>query len=181
MMAIYECRPSLEDDRPQIDFELPENCRNDWLAVGEVVDGTRPRSQFPRVVIRVVHPEATKWDCFMDGGVRGLYSNRFLDVVGAGALRGLVPLPATLNGESYYFLRYEQPVDCLDLARSELVYFRSNPTHVKSILHYAFDPARVPADACFCLPEVPYLLLTEAVADRIRHAGLRGVRLIPLG
>jgi hypothetical protein len=180
MTKVYGCRPSVEDDRPQIDFEDPENGKNDWLAVGEVIDGTRPITEFPPVSVQVSHPEATQWDCYMDGGVRGLFSKRFVDAVGMVAFQGLTLLPARLNGTTYYFLRSEKPVDCFD--RSNAVYetFAHDHARIMDVSHYAFRNELLPSDACFVLPELPDLLLTESVVQRLQAANLKGVRTQPL-
>jgi hypothetical protein len=180
MTKVYECRPSVEDDRPQIDFEDSKNGTNDWLAVGDVIDGTRPITEFPTVSVQVSHPEATQWDCYMDGGVRGLFSQRFVDAVGKAAFRGVMLLPAKVNGTTYYFLRCDTPIDCLDRSKAVFETFRSDPTAVKRITHYAFRNELLPADACFVLPELPDLLLTESVVQRLRAANLRGVSMQPL-
>ena len=180
MMKVFNCRPSVEDERPKIDFEVPENAKNDWLAVGEVIDGTRPITEFPMVSVQVFHPEATQWDCYMDGGVRGLFSQRFVDAVGKVAFQGVMLLPAKLNGTTYYFLRCDKPIDCLDRSKSVFETFRSDSTAIKRITHYDFHSESLPADACFVLPELPDLLLTEPVVQRIQAASLKGVRILPL-
>ena len=180
MVKVYECRPSYEDDRPQIDFEDSENGRNDWLAVGEVTDGTRSSNEFPVVSVKVLHPEATQWDCFMVAGTRGLFSQQFLDTVGMAAFQGLTLLPAKLNDATYYFLRCEKPVDCFDRSLSVFETFRSDPTSIKRITHYAFRIDALPSDGCFCIPETIALLLTESVAQRIQAANLKGVKIQPV-
>jgi len=180
MTKVYECRPSVEDDRPQIDFEDPENAKNDWLAVGEVIDGTRPVTEFPTVSVQVSHPGASQWDCYMDGGVRGLFSQRFVDAVGMAAFQGITLLPASLNGTTYYFLRCEKPVDCFDRSNSVFETFAHDHSRIMDVSHYAFRSELLPADACFVLPELPDLLLTESVVQRLQAANLKGVRMQPL-
>src|SRR4051794_35586444 len=131
MTKVYECRWSIEEDRPEIDFEDSRNAKNEWLAIAYVLDGLRPFNEFPENVrITVSHPDATQWDCYMDGGARGLFSRRFLEVIGLHALRGLSALPATLNDATYYFLRCDQPIDCLDRTNSNFEMFRSDPTSI---------------------------------------------------
>jgi hypothetical protein len=180
MPAVHKCRWSLEEDRPEIDFEDRKNAANDWLMVGEVVDGTRPVSEYPRVSVHVDHADATRWDCYMDGGTRGLFSQRFVDAVGVSSFLGLTLLPAQLNEATYYFIRCEEATDCLDRAKSVYETFRSDPTAIKRIDHYAFVGESLPDDACFVLPELPDLLITESVAQRLQAAKLRGLRIQPL-
>lgn len=181
MTLVYECRPSCEDVRLQIDFENAVTASNDWLQVGEVLDGQRRPEEFPsNVIIYVADHRATEWDGFMVAGTRGLFSQRFVDTVGKPAFHGLTLLPAMLNGATYYFLRCEEPVDCLDRSNAAFETFRCNPTVIKRITHYAFHSESLPADACFVLPELPDLLLTETVAQRLQAGNVKGVRVRPL-
>lgn len=176
MTQVYECRPSYEDERPEIDFEDEVNGQNDWLTVGEVLDGIRPVIDFPIVSVQVRQPDATQWDCFMVAGTRGLFSQRFIDAVGNASLQGITLHPAKLNGRTYYFLRCEKPVDCLDRYKSVFETFAHDPSRVMDVSHYAFRSESLPADACFVLPELPDLLLTESVVQRLKAANLKGVR-----
>ena len=181
MPRVYECRPSYEVNRPQIDFEAAENAQNDWLVIGEVLDGSRPLRDFPdNVVVTVVHGEATQWDCYMVAGTRGLFSQRFVNIVGTDALRGFSLLPVKLNDGFYFLLRCNQPIDCLDRAKSAFDTFRSDPTTIKRITHYGFHEDRLPNDICFCIAELPDLLLTEYVVRRLESAKLKGLRLLKL-
>jgi hypothetical protein len=50
MVAVYKCRSSFEDNRPQIDFQMPSNSRNDWLMIGNVENGSVDIAQWPRNV-----------------------------------------------------------------------------------------------------------------------------------
>jgi hypothetical protein len=179
-MRIYHCRPSWEESRPQIDFEAADNGGNDWLVVGEVVDGTRPVQDYPQVAVRVDHPRANQWDAYMVAGTRGLFSKRFVNLVGRAAFQGLSLLPASLNGEEYYFLRCEAPVDCFDRINAVFETFEHAPDEIMEITHYAFREDCLPVDACFVVPELPYLFATESVVDRIQAAKLKGVMLQPL-
>ncbi|MCY2963693.1 MAG: hypothetical protein NT069_08605 [Planctomycetota bacterium] len=181
MTQVYECRPSCEDHRPQIDFQNAVTASNDWLQVGKVLDGQRRPEEFPsNVNVYVADHRATEWDSFMVAGTRGLFSQRFVDTVGKPAFQGLTLLPAKLNGATYYFLRCEEPVDCLDRSNAAFVTFRSDPKAIQRITHYAFHSESLPADACFVLPELPDLLLTESVAQRLQAVNLKGVRVQPL-
>ena len=47
MRRVYSCSASFEGDRPMIDFDLPENMRNDWLTVGRVFEGALPAAVWP--------------------------------------------------------------------------------------------------------------------------------------
>lgn len=179
-MNVYDCGPSVEDDRPYIDFTKTKNRQNDWLAIGAGVEHRLPAAAIPPLASIVVdHPEATHWDCYRDGGLGGLFSQRFVNAVGAEALRCFVLIPALLNGEIYFFLRCEHPVDCLDHSKSEYKGFPHDPTSIMQIMHHAFFEERIP-DGLFCIPVSKRLLATHAVVRRIKKAGLKGVATPPL-
>ncbi|MDB5345308.1 MAG: hypothetical protein JWP89_3685 [Schlesneria sp.] len=149
MAIIYECRTSLEEDRPEIDFRDPINRRNDWLLIGDVIDGSRPLSDFPvNVKVRVAYPDATHWDFYQDGGMRGLISQRFVNSVGVDSFLGLCLVPTSLNGAQYYLLRLDYSIDCFDRAASRFKTFRSDPTAIQSVSHYSFREERLPTDGC---------------------------------
>lgn len=181
MVTVYDCRWSLEDERPEIDFEDEAVRRNDWLTVANVLDGTLPIASFPSMVsVRVRHPQATEWDCYMDGGARGLFSQRFVDVVGKDALRHFSLLPCDLNGKPYFFLRCEQRVDCFNRMSAVFDTYPHDPATIMHIRHYAFFDDRVPEGSLFCIPEVPDLFATEDVVRHIKEGGLKGIRTPPL-
>ncbi|MFM8584571.1 MAG: imm11 family protein [Planctomycetaceae bacterium] len=175
MERIYECRPSDEDTRPTIDFDDERHCAIDWLTIAEVIDGALPLDSFPSVSLHVARPDATQWDCYMDGGVRGIFSRRFVNAVGSAAFNGVELLPANLNDEIYFFIRCVKPIDCLDRSKSIYESFHCDPQSIKAIRHYAFRSEAVPEDSCFVLPELPTLLVTDSVFQRIRAAGLKGI------
>lgn len=177
-MSINKCRASYEDDRPWIDFNCPETGENDWLLIGDVLDALQPASLWPAKVVMKSHPrDAIYWDCFMAAGTKGVFSQRFVDVIGEDSLRTFTLLPSQLNYVSYYFLRCESQIDCFDHANASYQTFRCNPARIKSIHRFVFHEHLLPHDACFSIPETKSLLVTEPVAQRIRKAGLRGVLL----
>lgn len=179
MERIFRCGPSCEDHRPMIDFDLPVNAKNDWLTIGKVVEGRLPAGQFPESVkITVPDPRATRWDCFMDGGTRGLFSRRFAISVGKNALSDFQLMPAKLNEEDYFFLRRIRSRDVLDREKSDVITFPHDPIRVMEIRHYVFrhtSPDSLPQ--LFCIPETPELLASETIADVITRTQLRGIRL----
>lgn len=178
MPKVFDCRPSIEDDRPVIDFEKNINAKNDWLSVAKVLDGTKPKSAFPaNIAVRVDDPRATEWDCYFDGGSRGLFSQRFIKAVGSEALRCFVLYPALLNDEQYYFLGCEQSIDCFDYTNARYQTFPHDPSRIMSISHYAFIEDNLPDRLLFCIPESPDLFATESIVERIKASGLKGIRM----
>ena len=164
MPKVYSCRPSFEDERPMIDFELADNACNDWLTVGKVFDGTLPQDVWPaEVAITIADSAATEWDGYMVAGTSGIYSRRFVDLVGQG-LADFSLLPALLNDEPYFFLRCERRINCLDRHDARFETYPHDSTRIMSISHFAFTRAVPTAPELFGIPETLELLSTEALA-----------------
>jgi hypothetical protein len=160
-----------------IDFDSEENGRNDWLRIGGVIRGELPTSEYPRRVEITVHdPDAGTWDCYLDGGVRNLFSRKFVEVVEREALDDFTLMPARLNGFDYFFLRCERMTDCLDRQRSRYITFPHDQSRIMQIDHWALhDEPLAGKIKCFCIPEFPILLVTEKLASRIADSDLKGV------
>jgi len=180
--AVYECRPSCEDFRPVIDFTRPENLSNDWLTIGEVLDGTRPSAAYPsKVAVTVGYSDATDWDSYLCPGVRGPFSTRFVNLVGADALRTFTLFPVELNGMPYFFLRCDARIDCFDRANAEFEVFQRNPARIKQITRFAFHEWLPKGALLFSIPESRLqLFASKEVALIIEASTLKGIRLVPL-
>ncbi len=176
MTHAYSCGPSYEDDRPEIDFDDEFNAANDWLTIGEVIDGTLSEDHYPaKVVIKVNDPRATDWHCYMDGGLGGLFSARFIECVESDALERFSLFPAQLNSAEYFFLRCDDPLDCLDRRQSTFEVFPHDPSRIMHITHYSFVDDRIPDGILFCIPDAHRLFATPAIADKVARAQLKGV------
>src|SRR5262249_7441761 len=163
---------SSEKGRPVIDFSLPENGRNDWLLVGQVLRGEREEKDYPNVLIFVHHPEAVNWDMYFGGGNFGLMSERAVDLLEPYASDYFKFFQARLNGESFFFLKRKRVLDCLDPERSILVPFRCDPTGIKEIKRYRFHMDRIADPLVFTIPETPELFATQSIDSLIRGEGL---------
>ena len=69
-----------------------------------------------------------------------------------GSFAEFLPL-VELRGKPYYALNVLKMVDCLDLNRSEVVYFDHEPKRIMEINTYAFLPDRVEDVPVFKVPE----------------------------
>ena len=177
-MTIFHCRSSSEKDRPEINFSHPVNKQNDWLLIGDILNGDIDTSEYPYVEIFVEDDDATDWDVYFSGG-RLLFSSKFVETVGEKSFYGLLPLPAYLNGAEYWYLRCEQPLDCIDLERSRYTTFPTNPRKILTLYEAVFKESEIPRDTCFTLPDRKnYLYMTESVADQLVAAGIKGMKLI---
>ncbi len=177
-MAIFQCHSSSEEDRPEIDFGHTVNMRNDWDQIEEILDGDRDTDEYPYVEIYVEDDDATAWDVYHSGGSM-LCSSRFLDTIGESCLYGLVPMPAYLNGEEYWYFRCEKTIDCLDREKSKFDAFSEDPRRVMFLYKAVFIESMIGNDMCFTIPgcERTALFMTEPVANRLMHAGIKGMRL----
>jgi hypothetical protein len=172
---IFRIKHSIEEDRPEIDLELPNNGEAiDWLAVGEVLDGDREAEEWPLVSVLVRGRDAIDWDCYGVGGTLGMYSQRAIEAMGA-AIDDFQLFAATMNDVRYYFLRCERKLDCLDHDRSTLVPYETT-TGIKDIKKYVFFQERIHDPLVFCIPERrSRLFATQSVIDCLRRAGCRGI------
>jgi hypothetical protein len=177
-VSIFAMRPSVENDRPVIDFDDPGNRAVDWAALDAALRDA-VGAPAPTVNLVVHAADATAWDCYGVPGTLGLFSTRAVATIGPGAMRLLEPVPAALNGSAYVFLRPVQPLPCFDLERSEVVNFRSSPGRIKDITRYAFVKAMIADPLVFTIPEAPGLFATDGVRTALVGSGARGVTFSP--
>lgn len=187
-MAIYQCLPSSEENRPVIDFDDPVNMQNDWDYIDAILDsgwddcdqvlnGEISSIDFPHVEIVVEDVDALKWDVYFSSG-RGLYSQRFLDAIGEHSLYGLEPFPAYLNGEVYWYFRCDETLDCLDRTESKFEASSSDPRRVLIIFKAVFRESLIGKDMCFTIPgRENTIYMTEPVVDRLINAKIKGMKL----
>lgn len=91
----------------------------------------------------------------------------------------LLPLVAPESaGRDWYFYNVTRVVDCLDAARSELTYFYPSRTHASHIRTHVFVEEAIRGLSIFRVPQLKnHVYLTDAVARRVREAGLYGFEL----
>ena len=127
------------------------------------------------------HADATSWGYYSIPGTLGLVSGEAVRCIGPSAFGRFVLLPARLNGSEYYLLKVAEVLPCLDLARAEVVPFRTSPGRIKDITRYAFHKAVIPNPLVFSIPELPGLFATPAVAEAIERGRVPGFQFTPLG
>jgi hypothetical protein len=176
--AVFIVKPSIESERPEIEFGLEFNKRNDWLRVGQVLRGQRDEAEYPKVLILALHPQATAWDFYFSGSVFGLMSERAVDLLEPFAANYFKFFQAWLNGASYFFLKSKRTLDCLDRDESHLVPFPSNPSRIMEIKRYRFHKNRIDDPLLFSIPEIPELFATPTVEAIMREEGLRGFQFV---
>jgi hypothetical protein len=177
---IYVVRPSSDETRPFIDFQIPENGRQiDWLRIANVLRGDRSLDEYESVSLVVDHPEATNWDFYSCGGTMGLLSERAARSLGPHASICFDLVEASVNEAPFFFLRVREFLDCLDRARSDVVLYPSDPAAIMKFKRYAFFKDRIPDPALFMIPEGLFGPFgTDAVVHLIRAERLRGFDII---
>ena len=171
---VFLVRPSIEEDRPEINFGRPENKKTDWLLVDQVLRGERREEDYPSILVLVDHPEAERWDYYSVAGTCGLMSQRAVDLLEPYALPYFKFFQAWLNGASFFFPKRIHTLDCLDRQRSILVPFRTDPTHVKEIKRYRFRMESIIDPVLFSIPEVPSMFASQTIERLVRERELRG-------
>jgi hypothetical protein len=178
---VFRVHPSIEDDRPVIGFDDPANRGIDWGRLDAILLGERPTADHREFNISLRDADACSWGYYSVPGTLGLISDEAVRLIGPSAFRRFALLPARPNNSEYYFLKVAEVLPCLDLARAEVVPFRTDPEGIKSITKYAFHKAMIPDPLVFSIPELPGLFATPAVAEAIDRGRVPGFRFIPLG
>jgi hypothetical protein len=172
---VFEVTGSLENDRPELDFENPLNSRNDWGALDEVLRNQR-EGEVQAVTLTLAHPEFNKWDYYIVPGTFGLFSQRALKAIPEISIKDFTLFPASLNAMPYFFLKCERERACLDLARSKLETFPSNPSRIMSVSKYAFLPGSLGDPLVFYCAECSELFVTQGVVECWQRAKCNGMR-----
>lgn len=178
---VFRVDPSVEDDRPAIEFDAPANRGIDWRGLDAILHEERPLTDYRELSIVVRRADAASWGYYSVPGTLGLLSGEAVRCIGPSAFGRFVLLPARLNGSEYYFPKVAEVLPCLDLARAEVVPFRTNPERIKDIRKYAFHKAMIPDPVVFSIPELPGLFATPAVAEAIGRGQVLGFQFTPLG
>jgi hypothetical protein len=177
---VFRVDPSAEDGRPVIEFDAPANRGIDWGRLGAILHGEGPATDYLELSIEVRGADAPSWGYYSIPGTLGLISGRAVQCIGPPAFRWFVLLPARLNGSEYFLLKVAEVLPCLDLARAEVVRFRTDPGRIKDITRYAFHKATIPDPLVFSIPEVPGLFATPSVVQAIERERVPGFRFTPL-
>ncbi len=176
---IFEVRTSLEDNRPEIDFEIPENVKINWGLIGEYIAGSRPAQEYVPIEITVLSELATEWDFYFFAAPFGLFSARAVDIFGEKSFKNYHLFPAQINGADYFFLKCLERLDCLDKEKSVYTAFTDAPDRFMTIEKYVFDLKKIDAECFFSIPQNENLYCSQ-VQSRIISKQLKGIRLLDL-
>jgi hypothetical protein len=179
--TVYTVTPSMETYRPAIEFDAPVNEGIDWLQLDAILQGRLTIADYRVLSVVVRSSDATSWHYYSVPGTLGLISATALQVIDRVATRLYDFLPAKINDSDYFFLRPLELLACLDLSRSEVVTFRSNPSRIKDIKKFAFNKAAIPNPLIFSIPEFPGLFATQDVQQAIIDSRLSGFYFTPVG
>lgn len=174
VFRIFRLGSSLEQDRPQIDFELPENAKLDWDLINQVLDGRVSNENALPINIIVNSTEATKWDFF---GIPGIFSQRAHDLLLPFATNHFAFCKLALNGIPYFIPKPTIPLDCLDKEKSVIIPYRHDRSRIKDVKVFHFKRDLIPEHVLFWIPELPSrILCTDAIRSLIHTRGFRGFR-----
>jgi hypothetical protein len=176
---IFEIRTSLEDNRPEIDFELPENGEINWGLIGEYIGGHRPAQEYLPIKITILDKLATEWDFYFFAAPFGMFSAKAVDVLGEKSFKNYHLFPAQINGADYFFLKCLERLDCLNKKKSVYTAFTDVPDRFMLIEKYAFDLEKIDAECFFSIPQNENLYCSQVQAKVITEK-LRGIRLLNL-
>jgi hypothetical protein len=173
-------KPSFEEERPVIEFDASVNRGIDWGLLDAVLQGERPLTDYQEIGVVVSSSSATSWSFYSVPGTLGLMSTKLVEKIGSAAFNLFHLLPAKLNDAEYFFLKPSKTLSCLDLAKSEVVYFRNNPTRIKAIKRYAFKKQMISDSLLFSIPDIPGLFATPFIRESVVRSGILGVQFTSL-
>jgi hypothetical protein len=164
------------EERPWIDFELPENQPTiSWLDIGRILNGEAVASQYSLVRLVVNEKDANEWHTYEVAGTYGLLSKTAVNLIGHNMTQWFEFLDAQINGLPFYFLRKKNCLSCLDRQNSLIVPFPGQPSSVMRIDRYRFFKDQVPDPAIFCIPEIRWhLFATDSIRRIIHSSNLKG-------
>lgn len=118
--------------------------------------------------------QINEWD-YYTCATFGAFSQRAISVLMPYFGDRFIPLPASLEGQSYYCLHCRSRIDCLDKASSEITYYDEYPEEVMVIERHAFRKTMLADSIIFAIPEaVFHLYCTDTIPDIVTNSGLRG-------
>jgi hypothetical protein len=115
-----------------------------------------------------------EWDFYKSSGSFGDFSPRAIGLLMPFFGVRFVPLPSRLEGHSYFCLRCESRIDCLDEKESSISYF-DGTQDVVTIEKYVFRKASLSDQMFFAIPQL-YLQLfcTSGIPEFVHEAKLKG-------
>jgi len=171
---IYNIRPSFEDDRIEIDFELEDNSEIDWDVVNQILDDEITRDQYEPFHVVIKDEEALDWDFYSLPGTLGLLSKKAKDIFESYCTDYFEFLDATINSIPYFLIKEFNTLKCLDREHSILIPFKSDPNNVMQIKKYVFYKELIKDPLIFSIPESSDIYATQSVAQIIRESSLQG-------
>ncbi len=114
------------------------------------------------------------WD-YYSCATFGAFSKRAIDELSPCFGDRFLPLPARLEGLSYYCLHCRSRVDCLDRDASEIVRFDDDPSMIMEITKHRFHKEMLTDPMVFAIAGLLFCLFcTESVPQIATDARLRG-------
>lgn len=115
------------------------------------------------------------WDYYMTAFGFGVFSGRAIDVLTPFFGERFLPLPALLEGRSYFCLHCRSRIDCINKSASEIEYYDFDPQMVMKITKWVFHKQSLVDPMIFGTPELAFdLYCTDSIPNIVDKAGLRG-------
>jgi hypothetical protein len=175
----YMCR-SCEEYRPQIDLEKDslegrDHDWTEWMQYDEAFPIEVDTVVLRNLSFEVDAPNALEWDWYSIG-FWGMISQRAKDLLWPYARRHLRCFQTTLNGEPYYILHLDKrlALDCLDVHKSKIEYFKCDPDDIKDIKKYAFHLEKLCDPLIFHVLQAREILGTQSIKRMVEEADLKG-------
>ena len=168
---------SRDEERPWIDFEIPQNGIDvPWLHYGKVLSGQVPSHEYSPVHFVSDDPTVSLWHSYNIAGTHGMLSKTAIDLIGPYMTRCFEFLEAWVNELPFFLLRRIGSVDCLDRSNSKVVTYPHDPDRVMKIKQFRFFREGIADPMVFVIPENKGgLLATGSIKQIVEEAGLKGL------
>lgn len=177
-MTIYFVRTLGDEREPEVPYDHPQNQEIDWPLVGDLLEGNIPTDDTYLANLDIYVPADHPFDALRIDS-RILLSERLAAALEPHCKPDADFLPLLVNGRRFYALLVVTMLNVLDLSRSDVTYFRSNPSKVKSIRKYAFVEGADTLAKVFRLPEDPgRTFAVDSVRDAYLASGIPGLRFV---
>ncbi len=179
--AVYRIKWSIEDGRPQINFDSPKNQGASWTIAGDIVRDERNIDEYTEIEATVSAANASNYHCYLDGIGPGFYSDEVVSILRPHGKNAIRFLPVSLNGARYWLPKFTNRVNAFDRDKSKFTCYRHDPERVMLIDAFAFKSDLITDPLVFGVPEEPFfLLITQSIYEQVLAKQFRGIDLVKL-
>ena len=140
---VFQIRPTALEESPELNYDDPRD--KSWPDLDEFDELIThlPFKNTPEYEFWTDTGEAPQYGFVMGDGFSGFMSERLYFEISKYSGDSFQFLPVKLDGEPFYIPVRWKPLDCLDLSRSEVRYYKHAPEQVMHIDKFVFHSDRL--------------------------------------